>query len=103
MSLLALMILVIALVFVFDFLNGFHDAANSVATLVFTRVLPPGWAVLMAGFANFIGYFIFGVAIAKTVGEGIIQTDYATLQFRSRPCVQEFVILSPHFLCAAAG
>ena len=79
MSLLTLMIVVIALALLFDFLNGFHDAANSIATLVFTRVLSPGQAVLIAGIANFLGYFIFSVAIAKTIEKGILQIDYATL------------------------
>jgi PiT family inorganic phosphate transporter len=79
MSLLTLMIVVIALALLFDFINGFHDAANSVATLVFTRVLTPGQAVLMAGIANFLGYLIFGMAIAKAIEGGIIHIDHATL------------------------
>jgi inorganic phosphate transporter, PiT family len=79
MSLSTIVILVIALALLFDFLNGFHDAANSVATLVFTRVLSPGQAILMTGIANFLGVFIFGMAIAKTVGEGIMRIDHATL------------------------
>jgi len=67
--------LIIGLALVFDFLNGFHDAANSIATVVSTRVLTPGFAVLWAGFFNFIAVFILGVAVAKTVGKGIIVTD----------------------------
>ena len=79
MSVFAWVILVIVLALAFDFLNGFHDAANAIATVVVTKTLTPGQAVLMAGFANFVGYFTFGVAIAKTVGKGIIQVDHVTL------------------------
>ncbi|MBI5553164.1 MAG: inorganic phosphate transporter, partial [Candidatus Diapherotrites archaeon] len=69
----------IALALFFDFVNGFHDAANSISTVVATRVLTPFQAVLMAAFWNFIGAFVFGVAIAKTVGSGIIVKDAATV------------------------
>jgi len=72
-------IALIALALSFDFLNGFHDAANAIATIVVTKTLTPFQAVLLAGFANFIGYFVFGVAIAKMVGQGIIDTSYVTL------------------------
>jgi inorganic phosphate transporter, PiT family len=57
---------------VFDFLNGFHDAANSIATVVSTRVLSPGQAVLWAAFFNFVAAFGFGVGVAKTIGSGMI-------------------------------
>jgi PiT family inorganic phosphate transporter len=57
---------------IFDFLNGFHDAANSIATVVSTRVLSPGQAVLWAAFFNFVAAFGFGVGVAKTVGSGMI-------------------------------
>src|SRR6266705_1835236 len=56
----------------FDFLNGFHDAANSIATVVSTRVLSPGQAVVWAAFFNFVAAFGFGVGVAKTVGSGMI-------------------------------
>jgi inorganic phosphate transporter, PiT family len=79
MSPLSLVILVIVLAVVFDFLNGFHDAANSIATVVVSRTLSPGQAVLMAGLANFVGCFTFGFAIAKAVGKGIIQIEHVTL------------------------
>ena len=72
-------ILLIALALGFDFLNGFHDSANSIATVVVTKTLKPLHAVLLAGIANFVGYFIFGVAIANTVGKGIIESSYVTL------------------------
>jgi inorganic phosphate transporter, PiT family len=72
-------VLIIVLALLFDFLNGFNDAANAIATVVVTRTLTPGQAVLMAALANFVGYFAFGLAIAKTVGKGIIQIDHVTL------------------------
>lgn len=70
-----LVILVIALSLIFDFLNGFHDAANSIATVVVTRTLTPVQAVMLAGLANFIGYFTFGHAIAKMISKGVINLD----------------------------
>src|SRR5574340_336477 len=75
----ALAIGAIAAALVFDFLNGFHDAANSIATVVGTRVLKPLPAVGIAAFANFVGPFIFGVAVATTIGKGIINPDFVTL------------------------
>jgi PiT family inorganic phosphate transporter len=63
---------------VFDFLNGFHDAANSIATVVGTRVLRPLHAVSLAATANFAGPFIFGTAVATTVGKGIIDPSFST-------------------------
>src|SRR5579885_3441991 len=57
---------------VFDYLNGFHDAANSIATVVSTRVLSPGKAVVWAAFFNFVAAFCFGVGVAKTVGSGMV-------------------------------
>jgi len=64
---------------VFDFLNGFHDAANSIATVVGTRVLRPLQAVTMAAVANLTGPFLFGVAVATTIGKGIIDPHFVTL------------------------
>src|SRR4249919_2506828 len=63
---------------VFDFLNGFHDAANSIATVVSTRVLSPGQAVVWAAFFNFVAAFAFGTAVAKTVGSGMIDLNVVT-------------------------
>jgi len=74
---LAIGAIIIALVF--DFLNGFHDAANSIATVVGTRVLRPLHAVAMAAVANFAGPFLFGVAVATTIGKGIIDPNFVTL------------------------
>jgi PiT family inorganic phosphate transporter len=64
---------------VFDYINGFHDAANSIATVVSTRVLSPGKAVVWAAFFNFIAAFGFGTAVAKTVGAGMV--DLAVVTF----------------------
>ncbi|MDR3625773.1 MAG: inorganic phosphate transporter [Ignavibacteriaceae bacterium] len=66
------LILLILLALSFDFLNGFHDAANSVATVVSTRVLSPQIAVAWAAFFNFIAFLIFGTTVASTIGKGII-------------------------------
>src|SRR5262252_8319326 len=73
--------IVVALVGVallFDYINGFHDAANSIATVVSTRVLSPGRAVIWAAFFNFIAAFIFGTAVANTVGKGMIDINIVT-------------------------
>src|SRR5260221_6522101 len=70
-----------ALIFValvFDFINGFHDAANSIATVVSTRVLSPGKAVVWAAFFNFIAAFGFGTAVATTIGKGMIDVKVVT-------------------------
>lgn len=69
---------IIAVAYSFDFVNGFHDAANSVATVISTRVLPPVAAVMMAAFFNFIAFLVFGVAVATTVGKGIISSSVVT-------------------------
>ncbi len=67
-------IIVIAIALVFDFLNGFHDAANSIATVVSTRVLSPRTAVIWAAAFNFIAAFVFGTGVAKAIGSGIVDT-----------------------------
>jgi len=66
-------IMLVVLALAFDFMNGFHDAANSIATVVSTGVLKPGQAVLFAAFFNFIAIFIFHLSVAATVGKGIVQ------------------------------
>ena len=63
----------------FDFVNGFHDAANSIATVIGTRILRPLQAVTLAAIANFAGPFIFGVAVATTIGKGLINPDFVTM------------------------
>src|SRR5438067_11745974 len=65
----------IAVALLFDYINGFHDAANSIATVVSTRVLSPGKAVIWAAFFNFVAAFTFGTAVAKTVGSGMIDIN----------------------------
>ena len=67
-----LLILLICVALLFDFLNGFHDSANSISTIVSTRVLPPKYAVLWAAFFNFAAAFLVGTPVAKTIGVGII-------------------------------
>ena len=74
---LVLLILVVVLGIAFEYVNGFHDAANAIATVVATRVLTPGQAVLMAGSLNLIGA-LTGVAVAKTVGSGIVDAKVVT-------------------------
>ena len=69
----------IAAALFFDFVNGFHDSANAIATVVGTRVLKPVYAVSIAAIANFTGPFIFGTAVAATVGKGIIQPEFSTI------------------------
>jgi len=69
---------IVATALIFDFINGFHDAANSIATVVSTRVLSPRFAVIWAAFFNFIAAFFFGTAVAKTIGSGMIHIEMVT-------------------------
>ena len=80
---LTLVIVIVLVALVFDFLNGFHDAANSIATVVSTRVLTPRKAVAWAAFFNLVAAFLFDVQVAKTIGKGLIDLH----------AVNEFVIL----------
>ena len=80
MSSFHLMIIIVVIALVFDFSNGWHDAANSIATVVSTRVLSPGKAVLWAAFWNFIAAFIFGTAVAKTMGKGMVHLEMVNEQ-----------------------
>lgn len=70
---------IIFLALAFDFINGFHDAANSIATVVSTRVLSPRFAVIWAAFFNFVAFEIFGLHIANTIGKGIVHADVVDL------------------------
>jgi inorganic phosphate transporter, PiT family len=72
---LPILIALIAVALVFDFLNGLHDAANSIATVVSTRVLPPQYAVAWAAFFNFIAFLFFGLHVAQTIGTGIVAAE----------------------------
>ncbi len=74
----ALVLFLIAVALVFDYINGFHDAANSIATVVSTRVLSPGKAVIWAAVFNFIAAFGFGTAVARTIGSGMIDVHAVT-------------------------
>lgn len=85
---LLLVVITIVIAFCFDFLNGFHDAANSIATVVSTRVLSPRLAVVWAATFNFIAAFVFGIAVAKTISGGLVDPAEVT----------QYVIL-----CALAG
>ena len=75
-----LIIFTICLALIFDFLNGFHDAANSIAAIVSTRVMKPHWAVLWAAFFNFIAFLFFGVHVASTIGVGLIDPNIINTQ-----------------------
>jgi PiT family inorganic phosphate transporter len=75
---LALVGVIVLVALAFDFINGFHDAANSIATIVSTRVLTPFWAVVWAAFFNFSAAFLFGTAVAKTVGAGMVHLEFVT-------------------------
>ncbi|HYG65421.1 MAG TPA: inorganic phosphate transporter [Thermoanaerobaculia bacterium] len=74
----ALLVFIILVALTFDFLNGFHDAANSIATVVTTRVLSPSQAVIWAAFFNFIAAFVMGTHVAKTIGKGMIDLSVVT-------------------------
>ena len=70
--------LIISIALIFDYINGFHDAANSIATIVATRVLTPLQAVAWAAFFNFVAAFVFGTAVARTVGKGFVNLSLVT-------------------------
>ncbi len=74
------LIFFISIALVFDFINGFHDAANSIATVVSTRVLSPRKAVAWAAFFNFLAAFAFGTAVAKMIAKGIVAPDFVTVK-----------------------
>jgi PiT family inorganic phosphate transporter len=76
-----LSVFIIILALLFDFLNGMNDAANSIATIVSTRVLTPRFAVAWAAFFNFAAAFIFGVGVAKTIGKGVVSPEVLSLWF----------------------
>jgi inorganic phosphate transporter, PiT family len=71
----ALIVVLVAVALIFDFLNGLHDAANSIATVVSTRVLSPNIAVIWAAFFNFIAFLFFGLHVAQTIGTGLVAPD----------------------------
>jgi PiT family inorganic phosphate transporter len=71
-------VLVVAVALAFDFVNGFHDAANSIATVVSTRVLSPRWAVIWAAFFNFVAFLVFGTHVASTIAKGVVDPTVLT-------------------------
>ncbi len=75
-ALLWVLIMLIALALAFDFMNGFHDAANAIATIVSTGVLRPGQAVIWAAMFNFLALFVFGLSVAATVGKGMVNPAF---------------------------
>src|SRR5512139_665685 len=70
---------VIGLVLIFDFINGFHDSANSIATVVSTKVLSPFSAVLLAAVFNFIAFTVFPLKVAATIGKGVVHPEFLNL------------------------
>ena len=78
MSAVTAVVVIVSVALVFDYINGFHDAANSIATVVSTRVLSPGQAVLWAAFFNFAAAFAVGTGVAKTVGSGMVDLSVVT-------------------------
>src|SRR6266705_147954 len=87
---------------IFDFINGFHDAANSIATVVSTRVLSPGKAVIWAAFFNFVSAFTFGTAVAKTAGAAVAKSGFGALLVAGWTNTLLFIFLSP-IIGMAAG
>jgi inorganic phosphate transporter, PiT family len=79
------LVALIAIALLFDFLNGLHDAANSIATIVSTRVLRPQYAVLWAAFFNFIAFLFFGLHVAQTLGTGIVDAGIVDPQAARTP------------------
>jgi len=73
------LLFIIFLALAFDFLNGFHDAANSIATVVSTRVLSPRYAVIWAAFFNFVAFLVLGLHVASTIGKDLIHPDVVDL------------------------
>lgn len=78
MSTLGLVVIIVVIALTFDFVNGFHDAANSVATVVATRVLTPSQAVVLAAMFNFLAAYFLGTKVASTIGKGFVNTDIVT-------------------------
>src|ERR1700722_10028471 len=74
----SLLVFVVVTALAFDFVNGFHDASNSIATVTATKVLKPKQAVVWASFFNFVALFFFGTGVAKTVGSGMVDLHFVT-------------------------
>src|SRR3954451_11592153 len=89
-----IVVALIALALIFDFINGFHDAANSIATVVSTRVLSPGIAVIWAAFFNFIAAFGGGGKVANPMGRGVIQFELLKSRGTSEVLIVIFAALT---------
>ena len=98
----AVVCLLIFVALTFDYINGFHDAANSIATVVSTRVLSPGKAVVWAAFFNFVAAFGFGTAVAKTIGSGMIDVHAVTFAGHLRRAVRRHRLGPDHLVLRAA-
>jgi inorganic phosphate transporter, PiT family len=81
-ALMAFVVVIIVVALIFDYVNGFHDAANSIATVVSTRVLSPGAAVVWAAFFNFIAFVVFGTEVASTIGKGMLNLQLISEEWR---------------------
>src|SRR3990172_3871997 len=79
---LTFVVVVIFAALVFDYINGFHDAANSIATVVSTRVLSPGMAVTWAAFFNFVAFAVLGTRVAKTIGGDLVRIELVAENMR---------------------
>jgi PiT family inorganic phosphate transporter len=90
-----IVVLVVVVALGFDFMNGFHDAANSVATVVSTRVLSPRIAVLWAAFFNFVAAFVFGVKVGGLIGAGVVKGGWGVVQVAGVSKIAYFIVLSP--------
>src|ERR1039457_6767730 len=98
---LTIVFITILAAFTFDFVNGMNDAANSIATIVSTRILSPRMAVVWAAFFNFVALFIFGVPVAKTIGSDIFQKILFTFFFIFVALLG--AIIWAYFFCARLG
>src|SRR5687767_15800253 len=78
----SLVVVIIFIALVFDYVNGFHDAANSIATVVSTRVLSPGVAVAWAAFFNFVAFALFGTRVAQTIGGDLVDIERIAERWR---------------------
>ncbi len=92
---LTLVVVIITVALIFDYINGFHDAANSIATVVSTRVLSPGAAVVWAAIFNFIAFLFFGTSVAKTIGGDLVRIELIA------PDLRLYVLLAAWLLCSA--
>ena len=86
-----LLIILVILALVFDFLNGVHDSSNVVATMISSRAIPPRIALMMTAVSNFLGPFIFGVAVATTIGNDIVSADHINLLVLVAACVSAII------------